>query len=80
LDTVYKKLYIPKTLMVSSLFPFPIPFPHQKTLDKPKPLAYKKEVTLDTVYKILTKKGGFHGNDIRRPSDPQKEIPTGRSL
>jgi hypothetical protein len=66
--------------MVSSLFPLPIPFLHQKTLDKPRPLAYKKEVILDTVYRILNEKGGFHGNGIRRPSDPQKEIPTGRSL
>jgi hypothetical protein len=56
--------------MVSSLFPLPIPFLHQKTLDKPRPLAYKKEVILDTVYRILNEKGGFHGNGIRRPSDP----------
>jgi hypothetical protein len=53
---------------------------HQKILDKPGPLAYKKEGILDTVYKILDSEGGFHGNDIRKPSGSKKEIPTGRSL
>jgi hypothetical protein len=42
--------------MVSSLFPVHISFPHQKTLDKPRPLAYKKGVILDTVYRIPNKK------------------------
>jgi len=58
LDTVYRKIYIPKSLIVSSIFLL-LPFfksSHQKTLDKPGPLAYKKEVILDTVYTISNEK------------------------
>jgi hypothetical protein len=60
LDTVYRKIYTLKRLIVSSLFlpPSRRQEPPQKTLDKPGPLAYKKKVALDTVYKISKGKMG----------------------